>query len=266
MRLPARDTETMPDGFEEALRRAFLEPPSPAAEESHLTRMAAADADSRVAATKPTPSAGPVPASPLVPARVRLAALLAALVLALPVMFAGLALAGVRLPDAIDSAFESVGIDLPNQSPDDDGEPEAPAGGGVEATPGDEEDRGDAAVKAEGRPQGDESGGASRKDSNGGPSNASEGDGNESSGRPAHAQDGQTGAPPHSEQGGQGVGTPPAHAQDGVGGPPPHAQGNGSQQPQPAKPLTPKREQNPPEPRPVKPKPEKPRSTSESDE
>ena len=47
--------------------------------------------------------------------RLRLA-VLAAAVAVLPVLMAGLAYAGVDLPDAVDDAFESAGVDLPNQS------------------------------------------------------------------------------------------------------------------------------------------------------
>jgi len=39
-------------------------------------------------------------------------------VAAIPLLFTGLAFAGVRLPDPANSAFESIGIDLPNQAED----------------------------------------------------------------------------------------------------------------------------------------------------
>jgi hypothetical protein len=45
---------------------------------------------------------------------------LAAAVVAIPLLFSGLAFAGVELPDPATDAFESVGIELPNQSADDD--------------------------------------------------------------------------------------------------------------------------------------------------
>lgn len=40
-------------------------------------------------------------------------------VAAIPLLFTGLAFAGVKLPDPATSAFESIGIDLPNQAEDD---------------------------------------------------------------------------------------------------------------------------------------------------
>jgi hypothetical protein len=53
-----------------------------------------------------------------------------------PVLTAGLAYAGVNLPDAVDDAFESAGVDLPNQDRDvpagDSGRPDA----ADDATPG----------------------------------------------------------------------------------------------------------------------------------
>jgi hypothetical protein len=50
--------------------------------------------------------------------RLRVAAC-AATVAALPVLMAGLAYAGVNLPDAVDEAFEAAGVDLPHQGDGD---------------------------------------------------------------------------------------------------------------------------------------------------
>jgi hypothetical protein len=52
-----------------------------------------------------------------------------------PLLTAGLAVAGVKLPAAADDAFESVGVELPNQAASDDGGDAAPGAedGGSEA-------------------------------------------------------------------------------------------------------------------------------------
>ena len=58
---------------------------------------------------------------------------LAAAVVAIPLLFTGLAVAGVELPDPAADAFESVGIELPNQSDDRDAHGEATGTGTPEA-------------------------------------------------------------------------------------------------------------------------------------
>jgi hypothetical protein len=272
MRFPRSESETLPQGFEEALRRTFLDAPSPATEDRHLTMIEAADAEAAAARTESVRPARPYRErrSPR-PALIRVAATLAAAVLALPVVFGGLALAGVSLPEPIDSAFEAVGLDLPNQRPDgddDDGDGAREDGLGSagaaegQSTAGDDDDRSGAASGERGA-KGEEPGDGGRKDSDGAQPGASGVAGSDSNGRPTHATDGQTGAPPHSQQGGQGVGTPPPQAQDGVGGPPPHAQdgaggqpphaqGGATAQPKPPKAVSPK-------PTPVAPKPKEPK-------
>jgi hypothetical protein len=273
MRLPGRNREEMPEGLEEALRRAFLDGPPPRTMERHLAMIDAARAEAATREADATPAVAPGrrqwrAASP----RVRLVIVIAAAVLGLPVVFSGLALAGVHLPEAVDSAFESVGIDLPNQ-PEDEGGDEA------DRTPGDEpgtrESAGGEPDAASGDGADTVGGGADRRSGaqaeEGGsrPSDADGGVGNGEGGRPSHAQDGQTGAPPHSEQGGQGAGTPaphaqdgaggpPPHAQDGVGGPPSHAQGGAAKEQRPVKPAA-------PTPKPKEPKPAKPAEPESED-
>ena len=189
MRLPRHDTETMPERFEEALRDAFVEAPPAAAEERHLGMIQAAERDARTAPTKPR-----------VPARIRLAAVVAAAILALPIAFAGLALAGVRLPEPVDSAFETVGIDLPNQSggeDDGDGEEAGEAGGSAQGkSEGGAEPASGAGADGEGG--GGNAGGAdSAAEETGGSDSKRSQNGAEtgSNGPPAHAQDGRP-APP----------------------------------------------------------------------
>lgn len=222
MKRPARENEGLPRDLEEAVRRAFVAPPAEETERRHLVAIAAAVEEAK---------RRPAPASPVSRRRTlaRLAATGAAAALALPVALAGLAFAGVSLPDAADTAFESVGIDLPNQAADDEANgPEGTADGreraGAEGKEGGEE-AGDAGSAEDGdsRPQGDEGGNGgeskSEADPNGPPEHAN--------GPPDHATDGSTGAPPHSQQGGGG---PPSHATDGSTGPPPQSQGDASGQ------------------------------------
>jgi hypothetical protein len=234
-----RHTETLPTDLEEAIRRAFVEPPSQATADRHLAMLmsAGAQAPSR---TQPAAGGRRVLASP----RLRLGIAVVAVVLALPVTFAGLAAAGVRLPDAVDSAFETAGIELPNQLPDgadeETGREAEPDSGPKDAARSEDES------SSQADSGGDRGGRVAESKSSGNGSSAEPSEGNRPAGRPpeaegagagdgsngppANAQGGQTGAPPHSQQGGQGAGDPPSHAQDGAGGPPPHSQSGGSQQ------------------------------------
>jgi hypothetical protein len=67
----------------------------------------------------------------------RLASLAAALAL-VPMLFAGLAIAGVSLPAPARDAFEAVGVSLPNQ-PSDEGQPSQQSNGGRSETGGEAE-------------------------------------------------------------------------------------------------------------------------------
>ena len=60
----------------------------------------------------------------------------------LPLLFAGLAFAGVNLPGARQDAFESVGIELPNQTTDDDTEGTAKDGDSAGSATGQENSSG----------------------------------------------------------------------------------------------------------------------------
>lgn len=68
-----------------------------------------------------------------------------------PVLFAGLAVAGVKLPDAADAPFEAVGIDLPNQG-SDAGESAGGGSGGGGANEGGSGKDGSAADGKTGKP------------------------------------------------------------------------------------------------------------------
>jgi hypothetical protein len=78
-----------------------------------------------------------------------LVARIAIAVAAIPALFAGLAVAGVKLPGPADSAFESVGIELPNQEADGDEQgTAAPAVKGTE-TGAESTDKGNSAAAHE---------------------------------------------------------------------------------------------------------------------
>ena len=150
--------------------------------------------------------------------RLRLAVLGAAVAL-LPVLTAGLAYAGVELPDPVDEAFDAVGVDLPNQSEVDttpagaDGEGKGKAAGGK-----DDSSSKDAAGTADQAPA---PGGGEGSGDDGGHGNGH--------GKPEHAgpeatPPGHGGTPP-----GQG-GVPPGNA--GV----PHGGGSGGSTGPPATP------------------------------
>jgi hypothetical protein len=107
--------------FARSLRETMLVEPDPAASAALIGRLAA----TARASASTAPSAAPArrvarrrPRLPIV-ARIAVAAAL------LPLLMAGLAAAGVTLPGPAQSAFEGVGIELPNQSgtdqSDDDG-------------------------------------------------------------------------------------------------------------------------------------------------
>jgi hypothetical protein len=107
--------------FAHALRATFRSEPSADIAARHL-------AEIRVAAALPASRARPV--APRRRRAWRLALSTVVVALSLPLLAAGLAFAGVALPGAANSTFERLGIDLPNQGPDEasSGDP-APAGG-----------------------------------------------------------------------------------------------------------------------------------------
>jgi len=95
--------------FAQAVRSTLVEPPDPATAALLVPRLAAA---ARAAApTRPVVTVRPQ-------RRWATVARVAVAVASIPILFAGLAFAGVRLPGPADSAFETVGVELPNQAAD----------------------------------------------------------------------------------------------------------------------------------------------------
>jgi hypothetical protein len=102
--------------------------PDPALEAEIITALAGAARSATLDASRvATATFEAAPAATPPRWRLRVAAL-AATVAALPVLMAGLAYAGVNLPDVVDEAFEAAGVDLPHQ------------GGGDRATAGSGDD------------------------------------------------------------------------------------------------------------------------------
>jgi hypothetical protein len=207
--------------FVRAVRATVPVSPDPALEAEMVTALAGAARTASLEATRA--ATGPVEAVPAAPHaaprwRLRVAAL-AAVVAALPLLMTGLAFAGLTLPDAVDDAFEAVGIDLPNQG----SERKA-------ASPGDR-----AGDKDEAKASKDAAGTAGTGDAaaaGAGDAGSGKPDGANGKGKPEHA--GQEGTPP-----GQG-GTPPGQGGDvpgtgGSTGPPPDA----GAPPEAAPPVTP---------------------------
>jgi hypothetical protein len=103
-------------------RTALREQPPPEIE-ADLVRRLAETARLRAA------SRARRPARPILRSRRRLVAKLAVAMALVPAVLAGLAFAGVTLPRAANSAFDSVGVNLPNQEDGDDADGgAAPAG------------------------------------------------------------------------------------------------------------------------------------------
>jgi hypothetical protein len=100
-------------------RTALLEQPPPEIEADLVRRLAET---ARLGAA----SRATRPARPFFRSRRRLVAKLAVATALVPTVLAGLAFAGVTLPGAANSAFDSVGVNLPNQE-DGDSAPAEPA-------------------------------------------------------------------------------------------------------------------------------------------
>lgn len=197
---------------------------APASSSEAVTISALADAG-RIAALEADRGASPT--APFAPVRGsgwrgRLA-LLGAVIALLPLLTAGLAFAGVDLPEPVDEAFERVGIELPNQ-----------ADGGDAASRGREGAKGLGAEDPAGAASGDRGAGTEQPDDHkggkphaGGPSVPGSGKGNGPKGRaqgsgPKGVPPGHGGVPPG--QGGDppgNLGVPPGGGSDGTTGPPP---------------------------------------------
>jgi hypothetical protein len=112
-------------------RTALLEQPPPEIEADLVRRLAET---ARLRAASPATR----PARPIFRSRRRLVAKLAVAMALVPAVLAGLAFAGVTLPGVANSAFDSVGVNLPNQEDGDDAEgdsaPAEPASKGTQST------------------------------------------------------------------------------------------------------------------------------------
>jgi hypothetical protein len=106
-----------------------------------VPRLAAASRASAEGAGSPQAAIAPPPRRAR--SRRRMVARVAIAVALLPALFAGLAFAGVTLPEPAREAFERVGVDLPNQSAVED----EPAAAGDDARDVDDQDAGPASEK-----------------------------------------------------------------------------------------------------------------------
>ena len=114
--------------FAEAVRSTLVDPPNPASAALLVPRLA-----ETARASAPTPSVA-VKSRPR--RRRAIASRVAVVVASIPLLFAGLAFAGVRLPGPADSAFESVGVELPNQAADRESSAGSTPGGSEAGEPG----------------------------------------------------------------------------------------------------------------------------------
>jgi hypothetical protein len=119
-RMRASELDTEMAAFEAQLRDAYVRPPAAAVAEAHVAAMLAeADAIAATAVLEAPTTPARQPHSRWVAAR-----RLALVPVAVLVAGGGLAVAGVRPPEPISDAFESVGIDVPGSD-----EEESKAGG-----------------------------------------------------------------------------------------------------------------------------------------
>lgn len=199
--------------FTRAVRATLVTEPSPAVTEQMVRRLAD---EARASATVAAERTQRRPASAVQPARRggrRRLALVALAVAGLPLLTAGLAVAGVKLPDAAQNAFEAVGIDLPNQSASDgagsgDSADDADQGSGNDGAPGDSPAAQPGAGKSDKAVKGGKRKGKGPPDHSNAGGNAnpgqSSGSNGKAKGKPA-APPGQSGtSPPKSNAGGNG--------------------------------------------------------------
>jgi hypothetical protein len=217
--------------FLDAVRAEVPVPTSPAAEAALVPLLAEAARESEhglaTAPTRPLPAAAAARRGAWRP-RVALAAKVAVAVALLPAAMAGLAFAGVTLPQPAREAMERIGLDLPNQSAVD--EESTASGDEVDDEQGaaTKQSRGDGESSTE--HGGAESGGPARRSSrddrgrgqnpsaDGQPGRDSQGQGTPQLGEPAPiTPPGQGGTPPG--QGGPSPSQAPPQPQSEVGPP-----------------------------------------------
>jgi hypothetical protein len=205
--------------FSRAVQATLVSEPEPAATEAMVRRLAdEARASFAIASERAqrTPTT-PLPSKGRSSVRRRLA-IVALAVAALPLLTAGLAVAGVKLPDAADDFFEAIGVDLPNQSSAGSDDPaDADQGTGNDGEPAASpaaEPGSDKAVKGDKRRG---NGPPDHSNAGGNGNNGNAGGSNAGGNKPA-APPGQTKPkPPTSNAGGNGNsvgkdGTPPGQA------------------------------------------------------
>ena len=208
--------------FAAALRSAVPELPDPGLETSLVPALAEAAASAThggsLDATVPMSRVG---SADRPPAWRRRLVVIAAAVASLPVLMAGLAYAGVSLPDAVDRAFDAVGVGLPNQSDADDTDSDGHANANGDGNGASQQGRdARAASEASAADAHGPSGHANvHSDTNGKAKGHSHGHGPSGAAPPGHGgvAPGQGGVPP-----GNG-GVPPGGGSDGSTGPPPSA-------------------------------------------
>ena len=120
--------------FQSALRAAVPTQPDPRIAAELVPRLAAVARAASVAAANGTPQTHPAPRRRH---RWTLVAKVGIAAATIPLLFAGLAIAGVTVPAAARDAFEAVGVELPNQP-----ESESAKGGTKDGAPGTSEDPG----------------------------------------------------------------------------------------------------------------------------
>jgi hypothetical protein len=114
--------------FALAVRAALPAIPDPALTRNVVPELAAAAATGERAAARSAPAVRVAPIPRRRP-RFAIAARIAFAVALLPALFAGMAVAGVSLPQAAQDAFEAVGVELPNQDDSSSTGGDDPAGG-----------------------------------------------------------------------------------------------------------------------------------------
>jgi len=117
--------------FAQAVRSTLVEPADPATAALLVPRLAEA-----ARASAPTRPVAPATATVRPRRRWVTVARVAVAVALIPILFAGLAFAGVRLPGPADSVFETVGVELPNQVADHESSADSASDEPVGSEPG----------------------------------------------------------------------------------------------------------------------------------
>jgi hypothetical protein len=139
-RAPERGELAEVASFVRVLRASVADRPIPTPPAGFIATLAETARVS--AATQAAPVSTPARPTTRPRSRLALVARVAVAVATVPFLFAGLAFAGVSLPGPADDAFESIGVELPNQQPDDDTEGTAKDGDSAGSATGQENSSG----------------------------------------------------------------------------------------------------------------------------